>query len=55
MRYYLLVFSFLLIFSCKEDASREAREPISESETVETTSEESSELDAISTKDFREF
>jgi len=55
MRYYLLFFSFLLIFSCKEDAFREAREPISESETVETTSEESSELDAISTKDFREF
>ncbi|NRB84854.1 MAG: amidase, partial [Winogradskyella sp.] len=55
MRYYLLFFSLFLIFSCKEDPSREAREPISESETVETTSDESSELDAISTKDFREF
>ena len=55
MRYILFLSIFFFVFSCKENKSREAREPISESETVETTAEEQSELDAISTKDFREF
>ncbi len=55
MRYILFLFVFLVFFSCKDPKSREAREPISKSETVETTAEERSELDAISTKDFTEF
>ena len=56
MRYILLLFVFLFAFSCKDNDSREAREPISESETVETVkSKEDSDLSAISTKDFREF
>ena len=55
MRHILFLFVFLFIFSCKDSKSREAREPISESETVETISDDTSELDAISTKDFREF
>jgi len=56
MRYILLLFVFLFAFSCKDTDSREAREPISESETVETVkSKEDSDLSAISTKDFREF
>ncbi|WP_243472524.1 amidase family protein [Winogradskyella sp. MH6] len=55
MRYILFLFVFLVVFSCKDPKSREAREPISKSETVETTAEERSELDAISTKDFTEF
>ena len=55
MRYILFLSIFLFVFSCKDNKSREAREPISESETVETTAEEQSELDAISTKDFTEF
>jgi amidase len=55
MRNLLFLLAFLFIFSCKNTNTREAREPISESETVETTSEVSSDLDAISTKDFREF
>ncbi|BAO76756.1 amidase family protein [Winogradskyella sp. PG-2] len=49
------LFVFLFIFSCKNSKSREAREPISQSETVETTKSDDSGLDAISTKDFREF
>jgi len=55
MRYILFLFVFLVFFSCKDPKSREAREPISKSETVETTAEERSELDAISTKDFTNF
>ncbi len=55
MRYILFLFVFLVVFSCKDPKSREAREPISKSETVETTAEERSELDAISTKDFTDF
>lgn len=55
MRYTLFLFVFLVVFSCKDPKSREAREPISKSETVETTAEERSELDAISTKDFTDF
>ncbi|MHA7842874.1 MAG: amidase family protein [Winogradskyella sp.] len=55
MRYILFLSIFLFVFSCKDNKSREAREPISESETVETTAEEQSDLDAISTKDFTEF
>ena len=55
MRYILFLFVFLVVFSCKDPKSREAREPISKSETVETTTEERSELDAISTKDFTDF
>ncbi|WP_299363242.1 amidase family protein [Winogradskyella sp.] len=54
MRYYLFLFTFLLVFSCKDSESREAREPISESETIETTKPKDN-LSAISTKDFREF
>ena len=56
MRYTSYLLIFLFIFSCKDDTSREAREPISESETIETTtSDDDSDLSAISTKDFREF
>lgn len=55
MRYTLFLSIFLFVFSCKDNKAREAREPISESETIETTTEERSELDAISTKDFTEF
>lgn len=55
MRTIPFLLAFFFILSCKDSSSREAREPISESEKVETTSEESSDLDAISTKDFREF
>lgn len=55
MRHILFLLTFCFIFSCKESTSREAREPISESESVEITTKESSDLDAISTKDFREF
>ncbi|WP_299525129.1 amidase family protein [Winogradskyella sp.] len=54
MRYPLFLFIFLFIFSCKDTDSREAREPISESESVETVKPKD-DLSAISTKDFREF
>jgi amidase len=47
---------FTFIVSCKDPKTREAREPIYKSETIETIpSNESSDLSAISTKDFREF
>jgi len=46
---------FCSILSCKNSNTREAREPVSESETFETTKPDNSDLDAISTKDFREF
>lgn len=55
MRYILFLSIFLFVFSCKDNKAREAREPISESETTEANTEEESELDAISTKDFTEF
>ena len=51
MRHILFFFVFFFIFSCKNNNQQEAREPISKSETVEINSE----LEAISTKDFREF
>lgn len=54
MRLTLFLFLFVFIFSCKDSESREAREPISESETVETEASED-DLSDISTKDFREF
>ncbi|WP_111684014.1 amidase family protein [Winogradskyella tangerina] len=54
MRLTLFLFLFVFIFSCKDSESREAREPISESETVETEASEN-DLSDISTKDFREF
>lgn len=54
MRHILVLFVFLFIVSCKNSKSNEARKPISESETVETT-KESTDLDAISTKDFVDF
>jgi amidase len=57
MRYILLLLALSLFFSCKDEKAREAREPISKSETVETTkaTDDDSGLSAISTKDFREF
>lgn len=56
MRYILSLLVLSLFFSCKDEKAREAREPISKSETVVTIKSNSdSELDAISTKDFREF
>ncbi|MEO1033580.1 MAG: amidase family protein [Bacteroidota bacterium] len=54
MRNCLFLFVFLFVFSCKNADSREAREPISESETFETVKSKD-DLSAISTKDFREF
>lgn len=57
MRHFLFIFVFLFTISCKDEKAREAREPISKSETVETTKETDGDsgLSAISTKDFREF
>ncbi len=57
MRHFLFIFVFLFTISCKDEKAREAREPISKSETVETTkaTDDDSGLSAISTKDFREF
>ncbi|WP_299115997.1 amidase family protein [uncultured Winogradskyella sp.] len=55
MRYITFLSVFLFIFSCIDSKSNEVREPISESETVESTTEKDSDLEAISTKDFREF
>ncbi|WP_346882162.1 amidase family protein [uncultured Algibacter sp.] len=56
MTRYLSLILFLLIFSCKEKSkSDEAREPISESETVISNPKTDDDLSAISTKDFREF
>ena len=57
MRYILSLLVLLSFFSCKDEKAREAREPISKSETVETTkaTDDDSGLSAISTKDFREF
>ena len=54
MRYFQFLLVFLFIFSCKNDKSLEAREPVSESKTVETVKSKA-DLSAISTKDFREF
>ena len=56
MRYVLVLLLFLFVCSCNEAKSREAREPISKSESVETIKPKTdSSLSAISTKDFREF
>ncbi|WP_439150900.1 amidase family protein [Winogradskyella sp.] len=57
MRYISFLFVFLFIISCKNSNSSDPRKPIESSKTkidnteVETTSD----LEAISTKDFREF
>ena len=46
----------LFIFSCKDASnSKDARKPISESETVVDNTKTDDDLSAISTKDFREF
>lgn len=52
MRFLYIIFIFLLVYSCKDSTSRDAREPVSKSETVEY-SQDSSDLDAISTKDVK--
>lgn len=47
---------FLIILSCKEEKATDARTPISKSETViDSTSSAQNDLEAIATKDFREF
>ncbi|NNE30783.1 MAG: amidase [Winogradskyella sp.] len=56
MRLIVLLFSFLLIHSCINSKQREAREPISTLETVETDGTSvDNDLSSISTKDFRAF
>lgn len=57
MRYSLLLVIFLSIFSCKDSKSSDPTTPTeaSEIEIDNTEVEESSDLEAISTKDFREF
>ena len=55
MRHTFFLLIFLVVFSCKNSKSREAREPISKSETVESMKTVDSGLDAISTKDFTDF
>ncbi|WP_417871886.1 amidase family protein [Winogradskyella sp.] len=54
MRYILSLLALLLVFSCKDSKSREAREPISKSET-NVKEKDTSGIEAISNKDFREF
>lgn len=54
MRYILSLLALLLVFSCKDSKSREAREPISKSETS-VKEKDTSGIEAISNKDFREF
>lgn len=54
MRYILTLLALLLVFSCKDSKSREAREPISKSETS-VKEKDTSGIEAISNKDFREF
>lgn len=54
MRYILTLLALLLVFSCKDSKSREAREPISKSETS-VKEKDTSGKEAISNKDFREF
>ena len=56
MRNLLFLLSFIFVFSCKNTNSSDPRTPIENSESAEQPStEESSGLDTISTKDFREF
>ncbi len=57
MRYILFLVVFLAVFSCKDSKSSEPKLPIEASDTKNdiTSGDESSELDAISTKDFRDF
>ena len=55
MRHTFFLLVFLLVLSCKNSKSREAREPISKSETVESMKTVDSGLDVISTKDFTDF
>ncbi|MDG4714383.1 amidase family protein [Winogradskyella marincola] len=54
MRYILSLLALLLVFSCKDSKSREAREPISKSETS-VKEKDTSGIEAISNKEFREF
>lgn len=54
MRYILSLLALLLVFSCKDSKSREAREPISKSET-NVKEKDTSGIEAISNKEFREF
>ena len=51
MRNILFLLAFVFIFSCKNSKSSDVRTPIDEPDTTES----SSDLSAISTKDFREF
>jgi amidase len=53
MRQFLFLLVFIFIVSCKDSSTRDARTPLSQSETIESNSNE--DLSAISTKDFREF
>ncbi len=51
MRYLLLLLTFTIVFSCKNSNVSDAREPVENNENTQS----SSDLSAISTKDFREF
>lgn len=57
MRHILFLLVFSIIFSCKDSKSSDFGAPVEapEVEVDSTTPDDSSELDAISTKDFREF
>lgn len=56
MRHTLLLLAFAFLFSCKNSKSSDTIVPSETSDTTEESLvEESSDLDAISTKDFREF
>ncbi|WP_296381935.1 amidase family protein, partial [Winogradskyella sp.] len=57
MRNFLFLLVFGIIFSCKDSKSSDFGSPVetSETEVDSTTTDESSDLGAISTKDFREF
>ena len=56
MRIFLFLLSFLFILSCKNTKASDARTPADNSNSTEqSTSDDTSGLDAISTKDFRDF
>ncbi len=55
MRLTTVFLFFIVLISCNDTVSRGAREPISKSETIESTADKATDLDAISAKDFREF
>ena len=56
MRNLLFLLTFVLIFSCKNSKASDVRTPIEDSDSTEQSSKgNTSGLDAISTKDFREF